>query len=176
MSALETLDGLANGTDIGIQTGGRGVDRWRVADGGLEKDGVRLDPWLFSGYLKENRVYLADFSPPQVGEWFTSEGLNRWMYLVMEMEDTTAHCAQFRNEEFFQFQDRGDLVERWHRCPAPDWGTPLVKGLTERLWILHKRDTEARQARDNIYAVQENLRYITSYAERATTTLGRINR
>jgi len=36
MSALETLDGLANGTDIGIQTGGRGVDRWRVADGGLE--------------------------------------------------------------------------------------------------------------------------------------------
>ena len=176
MNALATLEGLENGTDIGIQTSGNVVQKWKVRDGGLEKDGVRLDEWMFGGYLRENRVYLADFSPPQAGEWFTSSDTRSWLYLVLEMEDGAAHCAQFRHGAFYQFQDRHDLVDRFQRVEAPEWGIPIVRDLCTRLWVKHREAIRTREMRDNIYGVAENLRYITSYAQRATEAIGRINR
>lgn len=175
MTALTTLDGLANDTDIAIQqSGSTQIQRWKWRDGGLEKDGVRLDAWMFSGYLSKGRVYLADFSPPVVGEWFQAQG-TRWKYLVTEVNSAgVAQTAQFQREEFYQFTERADLVDRFQRCPAPEWASPLVVNLTTRLWAEHKRVEATAEAMRNIYSVQENLRYITNYAERATTTLGRI--
>ena len=66
MTALTTLEGQPLGTDVAIVTNGK-VQHWTVAEGGLVRDGQRLDPWFLTGLLAQGMVVSGEFAPPELG-------------------------------------------------------------------------------------------------------------
>lgn len=171
MSALTTLEGLADGTDVAVQMGSN-FERWQVSGDGLIRDGVHVSGFFFTGYLRQGRVYLRDFTPPQVGEWFgPSTGETRWSYLTVLADGETTTFAQFRDDTFYQWHRIGssESVARYSRKPVPDWAGP-GRALREMTMMAHNMHTNlermertARRQRD----AARNVRVASDYLHRA---------
>lgn len=171
-TALTTLDGLADGTDIALQRGGV-TERWKFQDNKLvNKDGDNLDPFFFEGYLAEGRLYLGNFLPPEAGEWFGSAGVDRWMLLALNTEGAKTWCAQFQRGHFYQWIEYTDMVTTFQRIAAPEWSSEQFVNMTARAWSSH-REVSAQEERNRKQRLaQESVTYAIDYLNRARGYLG----
>lgn len=166
MSPLTTLDGIEEGHDIAILTGGL-IQRWQVtANGGLIRNGHTLEQFFLTGLLAAERVVDGDFSPPQPGEWFTWRSR---VLLVVELDGARVRVAQFRNGNFNQWSEVSDLVERGSRIPAPEWAG--TEGAFYRMclmaWTSEKASERTREQARKANQARDYIRYVIDYATTA---------
>lgn len=170
-AALDSLDGLADGTDVAIIVNER-VQRWKALDGGLVQEGVgtRLDPWFFIGYLNAGQVMLGHFAPPQVGEWWTTAG--DWGHLVVEAAAPLCTAATFRRDQFYEWRiDRNLLDEGYLRTEAPAWVSAQVLSMTRLAYRNHSARLEAEQKVRHLHDAKYNLAYAKDYLDQAVRHL-----
>lgn len=172
-TALTTLDGLENGTELAFQSRNR-MERWTFQDQQLvNKEGIRIDPFFFMGYLAEGKLFLGDFAPPEPGEWFAPAGdSDRWNLLALQTTGTKTWCAQFSRGQFYQWAEHDDMSVTFRRITAPEWSGLQFLNMTTRAWTMYrqvedmaKRDRQARNAR-------ESVSYAIDYLNRAREQLG----
>ena len=174
---LDTLDGLANGTDVAVVQASR-VERWKVLDGGLCRDGVdkRVDPWFFAGLMNEGAVMLGDFTPPAVGEWWVSTYERAVASvsgcLVLATEGVNATVAVFRRGHWYEWRvDRNLLDDAYVRGEPPEWVSAPYLAMTQMAYEANRSRLESeatmRQYRDARY----NLAYAKDYLDRAVNAI-----
>lgn len=166
--SLTTLDGLENGTAVGLRINGR-TQLWTVLDGGLLRDGHRLEPFFFTGFLEKGLLYLGDARPPEVGDWWREPGSDYYTYLILQLVDDNGrtYVAQYRHAEFYQFTYLRSVSEQYERH-TPEWapsGDQLVK-MAQRAWTFHKDLTTAQERSRNMSRINDYARQIESYTSR----------
>ena len=173
---LDSLDGLENGTDVALVVNNK-VERWSVLDGGLARHGTtrRVDPWFFAGLLNAGAVVLGDFTPPQVGEWWTATAHAGTVtgHLVLAMEGNKASTAFYRRGNWAEWTTRTLVEDGWVRGEAPDWVTPQYVTMTSLAWATNTRLTANEAQMQAFRDARYNLTYARDYLQRAWDQLER---
>jgi hypothetical protein len=130
---VTSLDDLVDGQHVAITTNNV-TSRWTYIEGSLvNHEGRRVDPWFFSGAIEKGRLVHADFSPPQVREWFHVEHREGYHYLVVDTEGDDKRdnpfCARFAGDQFSRFTQEFSIIDTHKRCPAPEWANSTVVSL-----------------------------------------------
>jgi hypothetical protein len=169
MAALTTLEGLADGTDVALRIGGSTVvQHWKVERGGLRREDslgeTWVDPFFISGYLAQGDIFLKDFSPPVVGEWFTNDSGDHLLVVAADPVEPTTAVAMYRHGYFRAWRNEGDVVGRLARCDPPEWASTALAEMAQEA---HKYKTETerlaetarrfRNARAEVGYAQQNL-------------------
>jgi hypothetical protein len=180
MTALATLDGIEEGTDLALVNGSNGnISRWKMGPDAtlLDHAGRPLDPFFFTGHLSDGNIYLADFSPPRGGEWFTGRGDSLAYLAVGDQVDGETPCAYFRRQTFRGLEDMTNLVDIATRG-RPDWvddtthASLLAMGRLAQGWKTEA--TIARRARDQMNQLERELDVMVTYSRQARDRVARM--
>ena len=174
MSPLATFDGVENGADIAVIQGSS-RSKWKLVDGEMvDEHGDPLDPWFFAGLLAEGHVHLADFTPPEIGEWFTSHRSETRCWLTVSTEtDGVVWTAMFTRGVFDGLHQVTRIVDQGTRS-GPEWATPQVTTvlrtmgtqMLSQLTQLQQAATARREMRGFINDLNVVKSYVDSMASR----------
>lgn len=165
MTVVERLEGLDDGQHLALVSR-NGVLQYTWDHGAMvSKDGHRLEPWFFSGALRDGKIRLGDFRPAEVGEWFALTHDERYQYLVIERGDNRDNpwVAQYRRSVFQGFAECRDIVSRCVRVEAPSWGGAQFLDMTQ---ARRRAEVDAERLRGQLREfenVRQYLRYARDY-------------
>ena len=170
MNAVTDLAEVDNGTHLAVvQTNGQ-IERWLWEDGVMQKDGNRLPPFFFSGLLRDNKVMLGNFAPPQRGEWFRYQSRAEFGWLIVAvLAENRYSTIHFRRGNFYDWREmsQDDLFATCVRTEAPEWVTQPYVDMAYRA---HEERTarlaQEQQAR-NLRDARTNMTYARDYLTRA---------
>lgn len=163
--SITTLEGLANGTDLAVQSGGQ-VFRWTYQDEVMvNQAGNRVDPWFFSGYLREGHVSLGDFRPPELGEWFTTDTRTFLVVSVSRDHPNDPVTARFMGSTFSRFLMMDRIVENARRCESPAWANDTLVQMTIKAWKAEEEVTSVRQRLTHMRRARDYLGYAMDHLE-----------
>lgn len=121
MPNIATLDDIEVGTDVALDTGNGTHQRWtRTENGFTSTTGTELEDWFFTGWVEQGRMFLRDYTPPVVGEWFSDPARRLW-FLVGVVDGTKSWTVMYREDRFQGISTRENLQEDHRRCDPPEW-------------------------------------------------------
>lgn len=176
MTAVMSFEELTVGQEVAVQpTTGSPIQKWRVTETGLSDGRATLDTFFFEGLLATGKVFLHDFRPPEVGEWFGNIDGVRYLpdrYLVIDLIDVNrAQCAQFRGDRFQDWCDVQDLTMTRRRIEAPEWSSPQLLAMSQRAWGLQKENNQSRTQQRNMRDARMYVTNSYEYLRRAQELL-----
>lgn len=177
---ITTFEDLEAGQDLALSTNST-VSKW-TWDGErmVNTDGHRVEPFFFSGALAQGRLVLANFAPPQVGEWFHRPTRANRLYLVVDITgEERIHSpmvATFVSGEFVGFTSMPNIVDQYERTEAPEWNNAAIRSLAVSAYGYHRRLEELQRQIGNIRTTRDYLRYTRDYLNSAITSLENTSR
>jgi hypothetical protein len=169
MPTLTSFGGLADGTNLALRPRPDGnVEKWTFSEGKLHKGPHHLDLKFFQAMLAEGLIWPGDFSPPVAGEWFE---YGSYLYLTLASQDTDrqTRAAQFYRGTYRQQSTLTDLADTGHRVPEPEWASPNLLAMAQRIDTLQQEAIRLREEtmrtrniRTYVRRAKENLDYLST--------------